>query len=503
MTHICIRRRVRQHPVHIFSLAVCLASFSSVAHADEGAGVRFENSELSGQSGPLPEISRKRHSRTNSGISEEELQWAQSAWAYFSGGAKHIARDEVVFTEQPTKPVASNEAQPQTKVAMPMPGALVPARSDSVVATMWSAGDQIAAALIAERLGLIDARELDRRFSALLGFLNTMPLAFGQMPNRYYDSVTGAMLGSDFQPGTAGWSAVDAGRLLLWLRIAALQHPQFEGYIRNAVRRWNVCSVVSESGLLQSAVQEDGAQRLSDETARGYDVYAVQGFRAWGLDTPSPVSTKTSAELSIFGAAFPLYEDRNARAPVLTTVPAYIGMELGLDVVGSEVSAGRDAKELLDTLHDVQARRFAATGVLTARADYRRSTEPFTVIDSVISNGYPWSTGDVAGSAHPRLALVSTRAVFGLWAFYESEYVEALRRSIVQLYDPALGWFEGRSETTGGYEITRSSSTNAFVLEAIAFRNFGSLFPNAAWPDQLAPPITDCRLPFSATSTEE
>jgi hypothetical protein len=135
-------------------------------------------------------------------LTEEELAWAQAAWAYFT----------------------STGDAPPAEGAPPRPG-LVPARAGAPIASAWSMGDQVAAIVLAHRLGLIDDRELDQRLTRLLAYLNNMPLAFGELPNRFYSTDTGAMLGEDFAEGQAGWSAVDTGRLLIWLRIAADRTP--------------------------------------------------------------------------------------------------------------------------------------------------------------------------------------------------------------------------------------------------------------------------------------
>jgi len=50
--------------------------------------------------------------------------------------------------------------------------------------------------------------------------------------------------------------------------------------------------------------------------------------------------------------------------------------------------------------------------------------------------------------------------------------------SVRTLRDAGTGWFEGRYEASGGYEWTRTASTNAMVLEALLYREVGTLFPS-------------------------
>jgi hypothetical protein len=418
-------------------------------------------------------------------LTEEELAWARAAWTYFAG----------------PPPTAGSEAPAQLA---PGPG-LVPFQAGSPFATPWSMGDQIAATVLAHRLGLIDDREFDQRFSRLLAYISSMPLAFGELPNRFYSTDTGAMLGEDLAEGQAGWSAVDTGRLLVWLRIAAEQHPEFASFIRNAVGRFSVCGVVSDQGRLQRTRPGENGTEYAAETSRGYDSYAVQGYRAWGLDTPIPESGPAVSEIDIDGVRFPVDEDVTAQAPIMTTPPAYLGLEFGFltlgPVSGEEVAGGRASEDLMTAVHDLQARRTTEEGLPTARADFRRSEEPFTLYGTILANGYAWSTVDPGGTLYPRLDLISTRAVFALDAFFDGAVIDTLTALTAELHDPAAGWYEGRYEATGAYETTRTSATNAFVLEAIAYRHLEALFPRAAWPDELGPATSvgaTCRLPMAA-----
>lgn len=455
-------------------------------------------------------------------LSAEEMVWARAAWQYFAPETP-VVRPQVAAPPIGTQgkapslnqgpavvqqPVAPQRPPLQTGPRASVPAnTLVPARAGVPVATMWSVGDQVAALVLARRMDIIDSREMDRAFSALLAFLNTMQISADQLPNRFYGTENNDMLGADLKPGDAGWSAVDVGRLLIWLRIAAEEYPQFAPYIRNAVARWNVCLVQSASQQLVAARPSDKGAEFTPETARGYDAYAAQGYRAWGMALPLPPVTPVPAQIRIYGTAFPIYESKGTTAPITTTPPAYLGLEFGFDplaapqVAPEEMSGGRSARDVMVVLHDIQAERLAETGSLTARSDFRRSVEPFSMVGAVMADGYPWSVTDAEGKVRPSLALVTTRAAFAMATFFDSPYTHALDLSVQPLFDPSLGWYEGRYEETGGYETTRTSATNAFVLEAIAYRHFRSLFPAAARPAELVAVAKDgpaaCKLPLA------
>ena len=72
--------------------------------------------------------------------------------------------------------------------------------------------------------------------------------------------------------------------------------------------------------------------------------------------------------------------------------------------------------------------------------------------------------------------MVSTRAVFGMWALWRTEYTDTLLTSIKQMYAPDRGWYEGRYEKSGAYDRTVTLATNTMVLESILYKATGKLY---------------------------
>lgn len=123
---------------------------------------------------------------------------------------------------------------------------------------------------------------------------------------------------------------------------------------------------------------------------------------------------------------------------------------------------------------------------MTARSDYLTSVAPYHVYDTVFANGYHWNTIDEGGKFYPELALVSTRAVFGLWVLWNSPYTDALMQLTQMQYDDQRGWYEGRYENNGSYNKTISLTTNAMVLETLLYKKVGDLIntePTAGYLD--------------------
>ena len=121
-------------------------------------------------------------------------------------------------------------------------------------------------------------------------------------------------------------------------------------------------------------------------------------------------------------------------------------------------------------LYQAQETRWRREKILTARAQYSRSTAPWEVYDSLFANGYAWNTLADDGRYAPELALLSTRAIFGLWALWDTRYTDALMQLGRLHQDEKRGWFEGRYEANGGYNATFTLTTNTVVLEALLFK---------------------------------
>jgi hypothetical protein len=138
----------------------------------------------------LTEESAGRHGQ----LSSEQKQWARSAWKYFEANLS-----------------------PATGV--------VEANEGTAEVTMWSVADYIAATCIARDLHLITETDARLRLRAVLQFLNSMELFQGRVPNQRYGLSTGKKIDAQGQARETGWSTVDMGRLLIWLKFVDKHYP--------------------------------------------------------------------------------------------------------------------------------------------------------------------------------------------------------------------------------------------------------------------------------------
>ena len=376
-----------------------------------------------------------------------ERVWAETGWTYFQANRN-----------------------PETL--------LVGATAGSPWTSMWHVGDQLAALVAAHELGLVDAVEFDHNLSGILAFLNTMKLFRGQLPNTLYSVADRRMVDYGMQTAEIGWSAVDIGRLLVWLGITKARYPQYASFIDRVVLRWDFCALLDDDGRPLAAVPAGDRLERYRETSRGYEDYAFLGFRLWGFDVPGP--PPPAARLQVSGLYFPTDEGPERSNPQLAGPSLLAGLEVNWDRPDDLLSPDTEhtdpaAALLAEQVYDVQALRFEETGVLTARTSYRRQSDPLYVYNAILARGYAWNVVTPDGNWVPNLALLSTRATFGLWALWPGDYTDRLVEVIQYARDGERGWLEGRYEDTGGYEWTITATTNAMVLEALLHKVQGKL----------------------------
>ena len=385
-------------------------------------------------------------------LTEQENEWVATAWRYFDNNYNY----ETGF-------VNSTDRYP--------------------VVSVWHIADFIAALYCARELGLIESKDFDERFTKLLHQLNTMALAFEKLPNTLYNTKTGEMVNYANQPEEVGWSVIDIGRLLFWLSVIKADAPEFSEYVDRIILRYSFCEAVTESGQLFSAQKVNNSIETFEETGIGYTDYAQIGFRLWGLTTPPKRKWDPRNKVRIYDIELE-YDSNWARnhgsyGPILSAPYLLAGIEVHWELpssLGADNADGRYLRDAAERVYKVQEARYTLEGISTARTDHQLNRPPFFLQDSIFGGGYPWSTLSDTGENYPNLSLVSTRAVFGLWALWKTPYTEHLMEVIRELYDPGRGWFEGRYEVTGDYERAITISTNAMVLEAMTHKKRGALF---------------------------
>jgi uncharacterized protein DUF3131 len=388
-------------------------------------------------------------------LTERDLRAAKVAWGYFEK-----------FTQEATGLANSVGGYPST--------------------TMWDTASYISGLVSAYELCLIEKPEFDKRMLKLLTTLRNLKLFRGELPNKVYHTKTGGQVDYTNKPGEIGFSALDLGRLLVWLRIARNRYPHLANTIDNVLLRWDFSNVINDDGVLFGAsVDKETKETIYSQEGRlGYEEYAAKGFALWGFKPYFAHRAEPYLTTNIFDVRVP-YDGRdprifNSQNYVVTESYLLDGLEMNWDLPQDDVSEDSVhtdgwRAEFADRIYQVQQNRYEITGYMTARSEHNVKGPPYFTYDTIFSDGYPWNTVTPRGDYAPEHAAVATKAAFGLWALWDTNYTDILYEAVIELFNPQRGFYEGLYEGGNGYIEIQTANNNGILLAALLHKVQGRL----------------------------
>jgi len=370
-------------------------------------------------------------------LTDQERQWAQTAWSYFEGN-----------TDATTGLVSAVQGFPS--------------------ATLWDTASYLLALIAAHDLKLIDATTFDERMARALDALGRLPLYANALPNKTYDIRSLAMTDYANKPVEAGigWSAIDLGRLLVPLKVIAWHHPKHTEAARRAIGRWNTSQLARDGQLWGTSVGDNGAPAQTLQEGRlGYEQYAARTLALMGLDVD--VASDWTAYLQLVdveGIRVPA----DARDPKRFGAQNYVLSEPYL-LTGLEFGFTRHAGEAAWRVYRAQEERARKTGVLTAVTEDHIDQAPYFVYNTVYSGGKAWVAVTEKGEDVSPLRTLSVKAAFGWHALYRTPYTARLVEAVAGLHEPGKGWYAGLYEQDQRPNKALTANTNAVVLESLAY----------------------------------
>jgi hypothetical protein len=434
----------RRKPNELKTLQACvLMGFLMLVACSPPSTVKSPLSEPDGR----PET---QHMGRNGMLTGKEMELARTAWKYFE-----------------------NNTQPNTGLANS--GDQYPST------TMWDTASYLGGLVAALELDIIVRDQFHQRLTTLLNTLNHLAFFRDELPNKAYNSRTAEKVNYNNQPGEIGFSALDLGRLLIWLRIIKERYPEYADAIDRFVLRWDFRNVLDRNGSMYGAVLDSsGRTRYLQEGRLGYEEYAARGFQLWGFDTSQASMLEPYGFVKIYGIEIP-YDTRDPRelgAHNYVVSESYVldAIELNRDPKSDDKTHGDATKaDFADRIYRVQEERSRRTGILTARTEHQLDGPPYFVYDTIYTDGCPWNTITEDGKYVPQFAALSTKAAFGLWALWETSYTDSLFQTASSLYDPERGFYEGRCERDGGLIKAFTANSNGIILETLLYKVQGKL----------------------------
>jgi hypothetical protein len=350
---------------------------------------------------------------------------------------------------------------------------------------MWDTASYIGAVVSARELGLITPQAADDRLARAITALGRLSFFRNELPNKVYNTQT--LEKSDYanKPGEIGFSALDLGRLLVWLKIVKERYPQHADGIDRFVLRWKFGNVVDRTGMMFGAMlDKDGKVQYVQEGRLGYEEYAARGFELWNVPTELAARADPYATIPIYCVEVP-YDARDPRKYsqhnyVVSESYVLDGIEFNWDQTMDRDGDDRRHSHpwMADFAHRVyqaQENRFKATGILTARSEHQLENDPYFVYDTVFTDGYAWNTITEAGKYVPEHAAVSLKAALGMWVLWRSDYTDRLFQAIATQRDPNRGFHEGILENGKGPIRAFTANNNGIMLTTLLFKAQGKL----------------------------
>jgi hypothetical protein len=334
--------------------------------------------------------------------------------------------------------------------------------------TLWDIAGVIAANYTAHELAFIDDATYDRHIQRILATLSSVDLYDKTAFNRIYDAQTGRMVDNAGKISNlgAGWSSVDIGRLLVWLRIVSVKQPKYLPLATQVVRRLNMSKVLDD-GFLQG-LQVDpktGKKETFTEDEIGYQQYALSGFSMWGARVnPDGLDVRRNvAAINVMGVRLLISSPGNDR--VMSEPFIMIGMETGFRTA----DIARQATQVLAA----QMARYQQMKIVTAVTEDALPDPPYYFYYySVYHRGNPFVVESLDDKIVENPRWVSAKAAFGWNAVLPNAYTQLLVRTVRPAGTPD-GWGSGVYEDTLRPTGVPSLNTAALIMESALYKTRG------------------------------
>lgn len=346
---------------------------------------------------------------------------------------------------------------------------LAPAHETYRFVTVWDIASALAAYHAAYGLNFIDRTEYRRRVDRALETLSSMALYNGAAYNKLYASDRANMVDRKEQPSSLGygWSALDIGRFLVWMKILEQNDSTAAPVIQRIVKRINLNDIVKDGYLRGSDLNlRTNKPQEYQEGRIGYEQYAAEGYALWGARAEKALSFSENAKpIDIYGQR--ILADRRGD-DLLTSEPfVMMGMELGW----TNPTWEEQARSVLAA----QRERFNKTGILTMLSEDAVPEPPAYFYYYLLTrNGEPFVVTSPSGQrakTFPRW--VSTKAAFGWHALFPSDYTWSAVRAVLPAGATNNGWTAGVYESSARPTKSFNLNTAAIVLEAAYYAQRG------------------------------
>lgn len=331
--------------------------------------------------------------------------------------------------------------------------------------TMWDIASALAGYYAAHQLGLTSDADYHDRMTRALETLRTMPLYAGMGFNKLYDAKSGSMIGRNEQrtDDGYGWSTLDTGRLLIWLRIITQNDPTLAPLAQQIVSRLSFKHMMHDGYLQGRDIDlRTGRPGNYQEGRLGYEQYAAEGFSAWGQTAKHALDFGSNVRV-VTTSGYTLPADKRG-GDLLTSEPFILmGMELGWTTP--------DWQKYARMVFDAQQQRFQNTGIMTMTSEDAIPDPPaYFYYYLLYRDGKSFVVMTPSGAAAPpNLRWVSAKAAFGWHALLPSDFTWQALETVRNAESADRGWTAGVFESNKASTRSFNLNTSAIVLESVLY----------------------------------
>ena len=336
--------------------------------------------------------------------------------------------------------------------------------------TLWDQSAAIAALVAANELKIINNQEFETKLSRMLTTLTKLDLYNDELPNKVYNAET--LIPVDYggleQKAEIGWSAIDLGRMAIWLKIIGAKYPKFKTQADAVWKAWDVERLTKDGNMYGTSISNNEEQ-YNQEGRLGYENYAAFGLKLWGLDVEKALDyeDKTAfVNLYDVGIPYDLRDAQNSGANNYVLSEPYFldGIETGFQALPKAYS---------DRILKAQEARYQKTKQLTAITEDNLDRDPRFVYNTLFVNGKPWSTITDTGENYNHLRFLSAKAAIGWHVLYDTEYTNKLFDFVVENLESEDGWYNGYYETLQEPNEALTANNNGIILESLLYKQVG------------------------------
>ncbi len=342
--------------------------------------------------------------------------------------------------------------------------------------TMWDQSAAMAALISARELNIVSAAEFDAKMTKMLKTLASIPLYKQELPNKVYNAKTliPVNYGQLEKQEQIGWSAIDLGRMAIWLKIVGAKYPEMRSLSNDVWKHWQVKRLTKNGRMYGTSVIK-GREQYNQEGRLGYENYAAYGLKLWGLDVNKALDYQSNtAFVNVYGQGIPYdkrdYKKSEANNYVLSEPYILDGIETGFQAL---------PKAYADRILAAQESRYQATKQLTAVTEDNLDRPPYFVYSSLFVNGEPWATITDTRQQRNDLRFLSAKATVGWHVLYNTAYTRQLFDFVQTNLKSKDGWYNGFYESLRQPNKALTANNNGVILESLLYKQVGQ--PLTVW----------------------